>query len=251
MKQIVIQNGGMPFDLDDIDYSQNAVKEALCGFIGAITSGNCILQGCNYSETAHPTEIMLRYANITSGFVWIGGEVCRVEVQRFLLRPAFDASFNTVYPTAFLEKKTIFDPNGLEAFADGVTRDTYSEQVGELIADFLPESASKMRCDAMRLRQILGIDNRDIVINRGSGWNGEAITRRLNGGAWLLSGRLEGLTASPILTLNTYCRPSKLQFCAGFSDNGDVIMLRLDINGVITVAGAARFVSCNLNLIYI
>lgn len=251
MKEIVIQSGGMPFDLDDIDYSQRAIKEALRGFVGAIAPYNCILQGCNYSETAHATEIMWRYANVSAGFVWLDGEICRVESQQFLLRPQIDANFEITYPIPCIEKVTIFHAEGLEAFADGVTRDTYGENIGKLNADFLPETATKMRCDGLRLRQVLGLDVRDIVVNRGTGWNGSAIVRRLNGGAWLLVGRFEGLTSNPICTLNPYCRPTQAQICAGFSDSGEVVLLRLDTSGTVTVAGSTRPVTCNMNFLYI
>lgn len=251
MKYIEMHDGGMPLDLDDINYGQNAVKEALQGFIGAICRENCILQGCVVTETAHHSQIMYRVVTITSGFAWIGGEICRVESQQIELRPTIDSTtFDAVYPDIVLEKQAIYHTQGFEVFMDGVSRDTYAENVGVLKTTFT-SNVFQMPVNTPTLRQILGLDMRDIAANRGLGWNGSVIVRRLNGGCWLLSGRLEGLSANPMLTLHPSCRPSQVQICASVSDTGETIALRLNTDGSVIAIGSTRPITCNMNLLYI
>lgn len=112
MNRLLSKTGGMPLHLDDFDFIQDAFKEGLKGAIYPFAlrnSGNVILEGCNITFDGAT-------ANISEGFVCLGYEVYFV--------PAHSVATTDLANTSIKEDIT-FDPNGLDVFADSVSKDTY------------------------------------------------------------------------------------------------------------------------------
>lgn len=121
MRRLVTPNGGMPLELDDLNWIQDAYKEAISGiwktYVDAL-SGNCILSGCV------PTLVAPSTYDITAGFVLLNNEVRYYPGQTGVSVPTPSQRF-------FVEDD-YYDPAGSDVFEDTVTRDTYQVRNAKL-----------------------------------------------------------------------------------------------------------------------
>lgn len=117
MQRLLTPNGGMPLELDDLNWIQDAYKEAVGGLLKGYAE-NCILYGCA------PTNTSGTIWDITPGFVLLDSEV------RFF---AGVVSFNMPTPSQwFFRELNYNDPAGNEIFEDTIARDTYERREVEL-----------------------------------------------------------------------------------------------------------------------
>jgi hypothetical protein len=100
--------GGMPFELDDLDYLQNGVNEAFKDLLSTFDN-SFVLTGCEVT-TAVPNY------NVSAGIIVLEGEV---------LPFAGGSIAISINPTYF-ELAATFDPAGNEVFQDTNTFDTYA-----------------------------------------------------------------------------------------------------------------------------
>lgn len=128
MNRLLTPNGGMPLELDDFNFIQDAYKEVIkAAFepivkffptgLSSFATGNFIISGCE------ATDIGGGNSSISAGLVYIDSEI--------LYAPAVAS-----YPTANLYNSgykllAYNDPAGNELFEDGVTRDTYEVRVAQ------------------------------------------------------------------------------------------------------------------------
>lgn len=81
MNKLLINEGGQPLYLDDLDFMQEAFTETLKGVISAInTYGNVILSGCEVTLSASGESTIYSW---DKGYVAIDGEVFQVEKGSF------------------------------------------------------------------------------------------------------------------------------------------------------------------------
>lgn len=116
MNKLIAQNGGMPLELDDLIFIQDAFKDALKGVLHGFVKakfGNVILSGCEVSDLGGGNY------SLSAGYVMLGYEICYV--------PAVTTSFVI---TALIVDVN-YDPAGNDTFFDGVTRDTYEKKTAK------------------------------------------------------------------------------------------------------------------------
>jgi len=111
MKKLIIPNGGMPFEGDDLKYMQDAFIEGFRFLLKAFSpdEDNFILQGVEITEDSGVTTL-------SPGLVVLSYEILEFP----------GASF----PTSDINSKAIvldvsYDAQGNEVFADNVSKDTY------------------------------------------------------------------------------------------------------------------------------
>lgn len=113
MDKLIIPNGGMFFEGDDIRWIYAGLEGALTGALYPFLdthSGNVILSGCDISLAGSN-------ASITAGYVMIGGEICYCAPQTVAVTSLAASSLKVV---------ETYDADGLEVFADSVSRNTYA-----------------------------------------------------------------------------------------------------------------------------
>ncbi|HMN90466.1 MAG TPA: hypothetical protein PKD70_06235 [Saprospiraceae bacterium] len=114
MNQLIIPDGGMPLEGDDIRWMYQGLLDALKG--GALYpfalqhSGNFIIAGCEISFTGGN-------ASVTEGFVMLNYEICYC--------PAHTVAVTSLAASSLKVLET-YDASGAEVFADSITRDTYA-----------------------------------------------------------------------------------------------------------------------------
>jgi F0F1-type ATP synthase epsilon subunit len=110
MNKLLFPAGGMFFEGEDFEYAYQGLMEAMSGLISPFSSGNCIISGCDIDYTNG-------LLSISQGFAYIQGEVCAVVAQSINTQSLSEASLRIV---------ETYDSNGLEVFADSVSRNTYA-----------------------------------------------------------------------------------------------------------------------------
>lgn len=117
MDRLITPNGGMPLELDDLVFIQNAFKGALKGILHEVSkqnAGNLILSGCEVTDLGGGNY------SLSEGYVMLGYEVCYVpavpSVNHVIAAIVLDISYNSV---------------GNDVFFDGISRDTYEIRQGK------------------------------------------------------------------------------------------------------------------------
>jgi len=100
--------GGMPFELDDLDYLQNGINEAFKDMFSAY-GDSFVLTGCEVT-TAVPNY------NVSAGLIVLNGEVL----------PFAGGSVPISLNVDYFELSITYDPAGNEVFQDTSTHDTYA-----------------------------------------------------------------------------------------------------------------------------
>lgn len=115
MNRLLTSNGGMPLELDDLNWIQDSYKEAFKGILYEFSRskfGNIILSGCVVSDLGGGNY------SLSEGYAMLGYEVVYVP------------SKTVSHVIAALVLDVSYDSNGSDVFFDGVTRDTYEIRRG-------------------------------------------------------------------------------------------------------------------------
>ncbi len=114
MDKLVVPNGGMPLEGDDIRWMYSGLSDAFKAMFFGIghSSGNFIISGCTVS-------IVGTTASVTAGYAMLNWEVCYC--------PAHSATVTNL-GTCSLKIDETYDVTGSEVFADSITRDTYAKR---------------------------------------------------------------------------------------------------------------------------
>ena len=117
-------NGKMPFELDDIRWEQDAVRDAFAGLISAmnvVAPYGFKLSGCVVTKVGNTYTT-------TAGYICLGGEVLKVDAHSFTVTALHAAKWAIA---------VTYDPAGTEVFQDATTHETYEVRKG-VLADTLP-----------------------------------------------------------------------------------------------------------------
>jgi len=155
-KLITTDNGGMPFDLDDLRWflgqsnSDAGIYQALnnmLGYFGAGTQPNFVINGVSGSASGNDVVV-------TSGWVYLGEELLYCEGGTAVNGNL--ASDSRVY----LTKSTTYDSTGSESFRSGVTYDTYQKNRATINVE---QSSSYVRPDSATELTIWFNDDTEIL----------------------------------------------------------------------------------------
>jgi hypothetical protein len=135
-------NGRMPFDLDDIRWEQDAVRDAFYGFISAFgidPTESFKLSGCvvGVVGTTYTT---------TAGYICLNGEILKVEAHSVTVAPLKTAKWSL---------SVSYDSAGTEVFEDSTTHDTYEKRRGVLIETESEIPPTYMEYDAPYLIDVI------------------------------------------------------------------------------------------------
>lgn len=105
------QQGGMPFEQDDLDWMQNGLIEAINRIIESMALGETtvILKGVEASANMSSVEI-------SAGLIWREGKIL-----------SFGSTTQNPTNTPELDTDTTYDAAGNDTFKDSVDRDTYRQ----------------------------------------------------------------------------------------------------------------------------
>lgn len=119
MNRLLIPNGGMPFEGDDLLWMQNGIREGIANILTAMYGNeDIIVSGVSLNQNG--TDI-----HYTEGYVVIDGEL--------LYLPAGTASGVAQEPErAYIVPDISYDMDGADVFADGQTKDTYEIRKAKL-----------------------------------------------------------------------------------------------------------------------
>jgi hypothetical protein len=182
-------NGGFPFDLDDIRFEQNAIREAFKGMLSALSipvETNGILSGCESDGT-----------DVTAGFVVIDHEI--------LYFPGSVLPGITPGPGKLhhFRLSVSYDSNGLETFENGSSHDTWEIRTAELI--YNTPSGSYVDLTGVRLAEgekwrTVGDPGEPSILNGWSLGNSVRFRKSPDGGV-VLRGSLTNTLASALSVL--------------------------------------------------
>lgn len=125
----------MPFQLDDLDFMQEATKEGMKGLLHEFArqnSGNVVLSGCQVSPNASNFDI-------SEGYVMLDYEVLY-----------FAGVTNITSDQPYFELEVTYDPAGNDVFFDNVTRDTYEVRQAKINLS-VPAGSNVRLLDSNRL----------------------------------------------------------------------------------------------------
>jgi hypothetical protein len=127
MKTLVTtNNGGFPFELNDIRFLQDATADclkAITQIIGGETNKSYIISGVNLGfdgSNEYSTE---------PGYISLKGEICRVDSS------VINVPTGQIPYWGYLDE---FDVAGSKTFQNGSTFDTYKERKAQLLYDTMP-----------------------------------------------------------------------------------------------------------------
>ena len=133
-------NGGFPFDLNDLRFEQDAVRDAFYGFlsgIGVAAVDSFILSGCAVTDNGS-------YYSVAAGYISLNGEILRVEAHNYN---------KTGGHTYYWLLDVTYDPDGNEAFENGSSYDTYEVRRGKLTSSVSPTAGTYLPMAAKTLMQ--------------------------------------------------------------------------------------------------
>lgn len=141
MNKLLIPNGGMPFEGDDLLYLQEGLRSGFAMLSNWLTSASgftdqsCIIRGVNLSYGS---------GNITysEGTVYIAGELCMLSGGVATGADGFESEW-------WIELETFADPAGTQIFADAVSKDTYQTRRAKVTNSPSIPSDGAMRFDLL------------------------------------------------------------------------------------------------------
>ncbi len=126
MNQLLIPNGGMPLEGDDLLFLQQALRDSFSSMMKALSpsKGHFILQGVNPS-----------YNEITDELTWDTG-IVSID-HEILILDAGSVSSDS-YDKIDLVFSIGYDPAGLDVFADAVAKETYELRKATIVVKGSP-----------------------------------------------------------------------------------------------------------------
>jgi hypothetical protein len=257
-------NGGMPFELDDLRWLQDAWRMGFGAILKEFSDANgrkLILSGCEISPNGtNPVT----HSDISSGYVLIDEEV--------FLVPAYTNIANSALPQKYYRIATpVADPSGNDVYEDSTVHDTYIIREAELVTIL---SAVSYRIIAVqdpyhRLKNLIANANiypeYDVNLETTvvGGWS---LTSTIGGGTVIqsdliatkrlglvtLRGRVEGGTAVNTLfaTLSAGFRPttSGFEFICPYGGDGLALVRIQSDGGMYVTTFAAPTIADQLEL---
>jgi len=123
-----LANGGMPVELDDLRFQEEAVREGIFGILsgfGIDPPDSFILSGAVVVENGGNLDI-------AEGFIALNGEVLKVDAHSIV---------NTGGNTFFWQLIVTFDPAGLDQYQDLTSNDTYEVRKAVLTSELVPPAS--------------------------------------------------------------------------------------------------------------
>jgi hypothetical protein len=186
-KLITTVLGGMPLDLDDISFFQDAIREAFYGLVSAFgisPTDSFILSGCVLVPDPVPGPSM----HLTAGYIAYNGEIWKVDAVNGL-----DSSI----PYYWIPDSPVYDPTGLETFENGSTNNTYEVRKMKLVsgtppAQYMPSDAPTLASKIIAINSTVfakKVQENWTPVTTANGWNvGDLRYRKSTGGMVSLSG---------------------------------------------------------------
>jgi hypothetical protein len=135
--------GGMPLELDDIRFEQDAVREAFYGIISAFgiaPADSFKLSGCEVTIAGNDYTT-------TDGYICLNGEVLKVVAHTITKSALHDVKWDV---------EVTYDPAGTETFKDGTTgHETYEVRRGVLVSVAAVVPPNYMQHDAPYLTEVI------------------------------------------------------------------------------------------------
>jgi uncharacterized protein (TIGR02594 family) len=125
MNRLILDNtvtGGFPFDLDDLEFDQIAVRDAfkaIANIYGILNADGCQLFGCERTSGGGST------INVAAGAVMLAGEIYNVNAHSYTSASPGEVTYWSV--------TSAFDPAGNEVFQDASSKDTYELRTASLV----------------------------------------------------------------------------------------------------------------------
>ena len=246
MNKLLIQNGGMPFEGNDLLFMQEGFRDAIKGtmrLFGEPYGGNIILSGLDYEDNG--TSLI-----VSEGYVLFDYEVLYYS--------------QTMHPTGTnpnsvsIRREIVYDPAGLDTFADSTTKDTYEIRRARSYIGLQDSSNELVLLSAPRMKdEIYNISlSRKVIVPIASfneNWQGTNVKVYKNDNIIRLSGEIKnGSTGTRLFTLPVGFRPSSIidipvAIGVGFS----IGLLHIYTTGVIEVYHSTAIVLSETQSIYL
>lgn len=216
MKYLVIPNGGMPFEADDIRWMQEGWNDEVRAILRAFRYQNQVAQ-----YGTHPANSFIIYGcnisgNSVAGWEWTEGAVC-LQGQIYFCPASTAPVPHTGLQGLYFEPGVAYSASGYEQFEDGNSEDTYAIRIVTPTVKTL--GTTGLFFGASTVRFISGYTERQktyIIVGGGGGapayasnWQAgtESLGFRLNNLRYVeFKGAVERQTA--IATSNVFTLPS-------------------------------------------
>lgn len=118
MNKLVVPNGGMYLEGDDLRFWDDGIREAIGGMFSLFSDdGYLVISGLEISNDGNTITV-------TEGFVLYDNEI--------LYSPEFTFPEDNVFSVYQIALNVSYDPSGLEVFVDSASRDTYEIRQAEI-----------------------------------------------------------------------------------------------------------------------
>jgi len=178
MNKLLTYTGGQPFNLEDLNFMDEAIRETFVGLLKGFLDTNYIISGCGVTEVA--ANGLISYT-CSQGWIFLNNEIRRVEAH------SISGSENEI---CYFTENNYFDPLGNKNFKDRIPRDCYEIREAHLVIGNPPTGYLAFN-SSFRLKNAFQADVQnqiDSLENAQSGLNGRVGT--LEGGQSNLSGRV-------------------------------------------------------------
>jgi len=135
-------NGGMPIELDDLEWLDDGYRDAWIGLMsqfGITPETSFILSGCvvTISGSIYTT---------TAGYICLNGEILKVD--------AHSVNVSLTHTAKWIVEET-YDAAGNEQFFDATTQDTYQKRRGKLADTVIADPVDYMVYNAPYLKDVI------------------------------------------------------------------------------------------------
>lgn len=119
MKKLIIPNGGMPFEGDDLTWMSNGIVEAIeAAILPFLRDGHIILSGMETTLNVDGTT------TVAPGWIVYNNEILQFAGQTISGGDLTEWS---------IDRKVEYDINGRDVFADNITKDTYEVVTAQIV----------------------------------------------------------------------------------------------------------------------
>lgn len=237
MDKLIVPDGGMPLEGDDIRWMYTGVEDAFKALMFGLgpSSGNFIISGCTVSLAGVT-------ASITEGYVMLNWEVCYC--------PAHSATVTNL-STSSLKVEETYDVSGSEVFADSITRDTYAKRRAK-ISEGLNSGVEIVLANGIRIYYSAEITDYNSDWEAFSGI--ECIVGK-QGNVGFIRGKFTGGTLSTYESTGGFgipgwAAPSEEMDVIGLANGTDPIPVRISAASLVYFSGTGTPDFVILNVVY-
>ena len=233
MNKLEIQNGGMPFEGDDINWLDSAYREGMKGVVDLFANphdGFMVLSGMTYSDDDFNVTI-------NEGFCLLDYEIC------FFPQTVLPSAVGANLPNISIHLITSYDASGLEAFADGQSKDTYQIRQAQAVVGLLGSNeivlVNAPRLDA-QITTVVESQGSEVTIGSFlNNWStgGEIVKARKLLGFVDLRGKIdEGTTNDIVFNLSSsYRPPNEVIGVCSMTVSPYIARIKIATNGDVTI----------------